>query len=136
MKPLCAICGDRSASTLTDCESWTGAVREVPACWICVAPVPEPPPVIEEGDELSLSARAHCPTDHTTRDALLGKIRSCGGEATTSELLAMLGFGTHSKGADAIRASLRRMVRSCLVVCEELSPGKRSAGLRYRLVRS
>lgn len=131
MKPLCAICGDRPASTLTDCESWTGAVREVFACWPCLAPVPAPPAKI--GDESDLSSRALQRDDHTTRNALLATIQSCGGEATTVELLERFGFSTRSKAADAVRASLRRMNRVGLLACEEIIPGRRSLGLRYRL---
>ena len=53
-RPLCAICADREATTITEWDCESGATRTVVACAPCLAPVPDP---IEAFEPADLAAR-------------------------------------------------------------------------------
>lgn len=90
-RPLCAICADREATTATDWDV-RGVVREVPACEVCLAPVPDP---IEAFEPVGLAAcvstrpalaKRGC-KDSTLRDAIMAAVRQRG-TVTSKELQA------------------------------------------------
>ena len=60
-RPLCAICAERTADTITDWECESGRTRTIVACWPCLSPVPDPPEEYEpsqRGDPRVRAGRA------------------------------------------------------------------------------
>ena len=102
-RPLCAICADREATTITDWECESGATRTIVACWPCLSPVPDPPEEYEPVDLFEpsrIEGRAFASCDHATRDGLLATIDRLG-PITFGEVLTLL-------GGEPNRSALRR----------------------------
>lgn len=134
-RPLCAICADREATTITDWECDSGAVRTVLACWPCLSPVPGPLEEYEPVDlfdDTQVSARACDPTDHTTRDALLDVIGKLGAP-TFAEVLAEMGVRADvaSNARAAVRRKLSMLVQVGAVSFAPHDPANPRAGGRY-----
>ena len=110
-RPLCAICADREATTITDWECDSGATRTVVACWPCLSPVPDPPE--EEPDDLAERMRpvdvaARTSRTSGTRAAVLAAVRRIG-RSTAREVVAELGAVDNAAMTDLIRQHLRRL---------------------------
>lgn len=130
-RPLCAICADREAATITDWECASGATRTIVACWPCLSPVPDPPEEYEPVDLFEptrIEARAFASTDHATRDGLLATIERLG-PITFGEVLALLG-GEPNRGA--LRRKLTLLERDGKVTSEPIDPANILRGKWYR----
>ena len=110
-RPLCAICADREATTITDWECDSGATRTVVACWPCLSPVPDPPE--DEPDDLAERMRpvdvaARTSRTSGTRAAVLAAVRRIG-RATAREVVAELGAVDNAALTNLIRQHLSRL---------------------------
>ena len=124
-RPLCAICADREATTATDWEL-RGVMREVPACEVCLAPVPDP---IEVPDDLAECmrpadvARRTSNTNGDTRAAVIAAVRRLG-TATRRQVVAELGAADNVALTHLIRQHLRRLeVCGAMTFDREADPG-------------
>lgn len=134
-RPLCAICADRDATTITDWECESGAVRTIVACWPCLSPVPDPPEEYEPVDlfdDAQVSTRASIPTDHTTRDALLDALGRLDAP-TFAEILAAMGVRADvaSNARAAVRRKLSLLVAAGAVTFAPHDETNPRAGGRY-----
>ena len=121
-RPLCAICADRVATTITEWECESGATRTIVACWPCLSPVPDPP----EYEPVDLAERrrtsfAPAPTgggNRSTRDAVVEVIAAAARPLMANEIAAALGCPcpTMTDGANSDRAAWRpyEAVAACL----------------------
>ena len=132
-RPLCAICADREATTITDWECASGATRTIVACWPCLSPVPDPP---EEYEPADLAARVRdrdvAPAvvpQHLMRDAVLATVRELG-RATTAEIRAHLNYKTRAE-QNHVTKVLSRLVHVGSLAAEERYPGRPTAGRVY-----
>jgi hypothetical protein len=132
-RPLCAICADREATTITDWECASGATRTIVACWPCLSPVPDPP---EEYEPADLAARVRdrdvapgIAQQHLMRDAVLATVRELG-RATTTEIRAHLDYKTRAE-QNHVTKVLSRLVKAGALIAEELYPGSPTAGRVY-----
>lgn len=136
-RPLCAICADREATTITDWECESGANRTIVACWPCLSPVPDPPEEYEPAD-LAARVRDRATTltpvgrgaGHTMRDAVLQAVRALGA-GTTAEIRAELNMATRAEQNHAT-VILSRLVKAGALTAEEIEPGNPSVGRIYR----
>ena len=110
-RPLCAICADREATTITDWECESGATRTIVACWPCLSPVPDPPEVIDPllvavGDE----------------------------ERTFAEIVARFGIDDLDRtgAAGALRKRLQRLEQAGLVASRPIDPRNHRRGHLFR----
>ncbi len=126
-RPLCAICADREATTITDWES-RGVVRMVPACGKCASTAVAAPrerfePVAHRAPRTDLLPS----WNHDTRNAIVSALRRMG-PSTSRQLAAEL--GSDDRGALAlIYHHLGR-----LVACGTLAREDVDAGRVYRVV--
>lgn len=134
-RPLCAICADREATTITDWECESGATRTIVACWPCLSPVPDPPEEYEPvdiGERCSterISARAFQPRNHATRDAVLDAVR-CLGEATSADICEAVGAVDEVARA-TVGQQISRLVKRGALRAVDLYPGRPKAGRIY-----
>ncbi len=134
-RPLCAICADRIATTITDWECESGATRTIVACWPCLSPVPDPPEEYEPvdlGERCSserVSARANQSRDHATRDAVLDAVRQLG-EATTAAICEAIGAVDEAARA-TVGKQVSRLTRLGALRAVDLFPGRPQAGRIY-----
>jgi hypothetical protein len=133
-RPLCAICADREATTITDWECESGATRTIVACWPCLSPVPDPPEEYEPADIAArVRDRATTPATrgaHTMRDAVLQAVRTLGA-ASTEEIRAELNMATRAE-QNHVTVVLSRLVRAGALTAEEIVHGNPSIGRIYR----
>lgn len=136
-RPLCAICADREATTITDWECESGATRTIVACWPCLSPVPDPP---EEYEPVDLADRvapdrisARRCNDHGTREAVLAAVARLG-EATTADIVATLKI-VGDKARDTVGKTISRLYRAGLLVGRDLYPGSPNAGRVYAVAK-
>ena len=108
-RPLCAICAERTADTITDWECESGRTRTIVACWPCLSPVPDPPEEYEPVDlfEPARVAARKDPTDHATRDRILAALAKIG-RGTFADLIAALGLSSGTTGRDGVGGTVRR----------------------------
>jgi hypothetical protein len=134
VKPLCAICADREADTITDWECASGRVRTIVACWPCLSPVPDPPEEYEPADIAErIRERAIAPVvagRHAMRDAVLQAVKRLG-RATTAEIRVELNMHTLAE-QDHVTAALSRLVRHGALTAVDLVPGEPTIGREYR----
>lgn len=130
-RPLCAICADREATTITDWECESGATRTIVACWPCLSPVPDPPEEYEPVDLFEpsrIEGRAFASCDHATRDGLLATIDRLG-PITFGEVLTLLGG---EPNRSALRRKLTILERDGKVTSEPIDPANILRGKLYR----
>ena len=138
-RPLCAICADREATTITDWECESGATRTIVACWPCLSPVPDPPEEFEPDDlgervRDGISAWNLAPklgTSTPTRGAIVDIVRKLG-TATNAQIRAELRF-TSLREQNHVSVVLSRLVRAGILVATELVPGAPTSGRVYRI---
>ncbi len=137
-RPLCAICADREATTATDWEL-RGVMREVPACDVCLAPVPDP---IEAFEPVGLAAcvstrpalaKRGC-KDSTLRDAIMAAVRQRG-TVTSKELQAEFAMLDDADRC-VLAKSLSRMVDRGQLVAAWVDDADRSQGRSFRAVEN
>lgn len=138
-RPLCAICADRIATTITDWECESGATRTIVACWPCLSPVPDPPDEYEPDDLAErvrdgISAWNLAPklgTSTPTRGAIVDIVRKLG-TATNAQIRAKLRF-TSLREQNHVSVVLSRLVRAGILIATELVPGAPTLGRVYRI---
>ena len=133
-RPLCAICADREATTATDWEL-RGVMREVPACEVCLAPVPDP---VEAFEPVGLAAcvstrpalaKRGC-KDSTLRDAIMAAVRQRG-TVTSKELQAEFAMLDDADRC-VLAKSLSRMVDRGQLVAAWVDDADHGQGRRFR----
>lgn len=139
-RPLCAICADREATTITDWECASGRTRTIVACWPCLSPVPDPPEAYEPADAidpLRVADRRCASTDHVTAETLIAAVSRLG-RPTFGELIDHLGVTNHR--ANTLRATVRRNLTRLqargVVSATPINPAHRQAGCRYEVARA
>lgn len=132
-RPLCAICADRDATTITDWECESGATRTIVACWPCLSPVPDPP---EEYEPIDLSERctserisARTIDNHDTRRSVVAAVRALG-EATTSAICAAVG-AVDDVARATVTKQVSRLVKLGALTARDIFPGRPKAGRIY-----
>jgi len=138
-RPLCAICADREATTITDWECESGATRTIVACWPCLSPVPDPPEEYEPEDlaervrdgiaAWNLAPKLGATTP--TRGAVIDIVRKLGA-ATNAQIRAELGFASPSE-QNHVSVVLSRLVRTGVLVATDLVPGSPTSGRVYQV---
>ena len=133
-RPLCAICADREATTATDWEL-RGVMREIPACEVCLAPVPDP---VEAFEPVGLAAcvstrpalaKRGC-KDSTLRDAIMAAVRQRG-TVTSKELQAEFAMVDDADRC-VLAKSLSRMVDRGQLVAAWVDDADHGQGRRFR----
>ncbi len=139
-RPLCAICADREATTITDWECASGAVRPVVACRPCLEPVPDPPEPPPEHVAPSPATRRTT----ATRDAVLAVIAASPTPLKAADIATAVGAPCPSSGNDksdreawrpydAVLACLSRAVKRGHLVAEWINPRAPVMGRRYAM---
>lgn len=128
-RPLCAICAERTADTITDWECESGRTRTIVACWPCLSPVPDPSEEYEPVDLAERAADAMSPERiaerrrthaRDSREVVTAVLRNLG-SPTIAEICDALHV-VDAKARDVVQQHVQRLMRAGAVVASGAIP--------------